>query len=76
MQEKEFNLLEESWIKVITPSLEQKEVSLLDVILHAHEYTSLSGETPTQDVALLRVLLALVETIFYRYNENGETDEL
>ncbi len=76
MQEKEFNLLEESWIKVITPSLEQKEVSLLDVILHAHEYTSLSGETPTQDVAVLRVLLALVETIFYRYNENGETDEL
>lgn len=76
MQEKEFNLLEESWIKVITPSLEQKEVSLLDVILHAHEYTSLSGETPTQDVAVLRVLLALVETIFYRYNENGEAYEL
>ena len=76
MQEKEFNLLEESWIKVITPSLEQKEVSLLDVILHAHEYTSLSGETPTQDVAVLRVLLALVETIFYRYNEKGKADEL
>lgn len=76
MQEKDFNLLEKSWIKVITPSLEQKEVSLLDVILCAHEYTSLSGETPTQDVAVLRVLLALVETIFYRYDAEGEKDEL
>lgn len=76
MQEKEFNLLDEPWIKVLTPSLERKEVSLTDVLIYSHEYTNLSGEMPTQDAAILRVLLAIVTTIFYRYDENGEKEEL
>ncbi len=71
MQEKEFNLLDEPWIRVITPSLEQKEVSLTDVIIHAHEYKNLSGEMPTQDAAILRLLLAAAVTIFYRYDGDG-----
>ncbi len=73
---KEFNLLDEPWVKVITPSLEQKEVSLTDVLIRSHEYRNLSGEMPTQDAAVLRVLLAVVITIFYRYNEEGEKEEL
>lgn len=72
MQEKEFNLLDEPWIRVVTPSLEQKEVSLTDVLIHAHEYKDLSGEMPTQDAALFRVLLAAAITIFYRYDADGE----
>lgn len=72
MGEKEFNLLDEPWIKVITLSLEQKEVSLTDAIIHAHEYKSLSGEMPTQDVAVLRVLLAVAITVFYRYRADGK----
>lgn len=43
MQKKEFNLLDESWIRVVTPSLEPKEVSLVDALVHAHEYQYLSG---------------------------------
>lgn len=76
MNEKEFDLLEEPWIKVIKPSLELREVSLTDVLIHAHEYTDLSGETPAQDAALFRILLAVVLTIFYRYDENGKEEEI
>lgn len=76
MQEKEFNLLKEPWIKVITPSLEQKEVSLMDALIHAHEYVDLSGEMPTQDAAILRLLLAVAVTVFYRYDVYGEESEL
>ena len=72
MQEKEFNLLREPWVKVITPSLEQMEVSLTDALVHAHEYADLSGEMPTQDAAMLRVLLAVAVTVFYRYDANGD----
>ena len=63
MQEKEFNLLEEPWIKVIMPSLEQKEVSLTDAIIYAHQYKNLSGEMATQDAAMFRLLLAITVTI-------------
>ena len=54
-REKEFNLLESPWVKVVTPSLEQNEVSLTEAIVHAHEYGNLSGEMATQDAAVLRV---------------------
>ncbi len=76
MEEREFNLLDEPWIKVITPSMEQKEVSLTDVMIHAHEYKDLSGEMATQDAALLRVLLAVAVTIFYRYGADGKEEPL
>ena len=76
MQEKEFNLLEEPWIRVLTMDLDEKEVSLLEVLVHAHEYSALSGEMPTQDFAVLRVLLACIQTVFYRYNADGEFDPI
>lgn len=76
MEEKEFNLLDEPWIRVVTLSLEQKEVSLTDALVHAHEYKYLSGEMPTQDAAILRVLLAAAVTIFYRYDANGKRQDL
>jgi len=76
MQEKEFDLLTQPWVQVSTFSLEQKEVSLMDALIHAHEYVGLAGETPTQDAALLRVLLAAALTVFYRYDEDGNEDEI
>lgn len=76
MQEKEFNLLEEPWIKVITPSLKQKEVSLTDAIIYAHQYKNLSGEMATQDAAIFRLLLAVAVTVFYRYDADGIEKEL
>lgn len=72
MDSKEFNLLTEPWIKVLTPSLDIREVSLTEALVHAHHYKALAGEMPTQDFAMLRFLLACMQTIFYRYDEDGE----
>ena len=47
-------------------------VSLKDALLRAHEFSGLAGEMPTQDVAILRTLLAVTMTVFYRVNEVGE----
>ncbi len=72
MEEKEFNLIYEPWIRVLNEECQIEEVSLLDAIIHAHEYTDLSGELATQDVAVLRLILAVLHTVFSRVDVNGE----
>ena len=37
VKEKEFNLLDEPWIRVMTDDCSVKDVSLTDALLHAHE---------------------------------------
>lgn len=69
--EKEFNLLDEPWIRVLLPGYEVREVSLTDTLLHSHDYLGLAGELPTQDVAILRLLLAVLHTVYYRVDETG-----
>lgn len=70
--EREFNLIDEPWICVRTADCQIKEVSLKEVILHAHEYIELSGETKSQDFAILRLLLAIMYTVFSRYDIHGD----
>lgn len=72
MTEKEFNLLHEPWIRVMRPDASVEEQPLPRVLTHAHEYVSLAGEMPTQDVAMLRLLLAVVHAVFTRVNEHGD----
>ena len=72
----EFNLLDEPWIRVRTRDCRVEEVSLKDVFVHAHEYEDLAGETAAQDVAMLRLLLAVLHCIFSRVDENGEENPL
>ena len=67
----EFNLIDEPWICVRTNDCQIKEVSLKDVFLNAHEYTELSGETRTQDFAVFRLMLAVMYTVFSRYDLQG-----
>lgn len=69
--EKLFNLIDEPWILVRKNNGETAEVSLLDALTHAHEYDALAGELPTQDVAILRLLLAVLYTVFTRYDSDG-----
>ena len=71
MNEKEFNLIDEPWIKVRTPTLTVETVSLREALLRAHTYTALAGELPTQDVAVLRLLLAVLHTVFSRVDCGG-----
>lgn len=76
MAEIEFNLLDESWIRVRLPDNSVREVSLTDALLHAHEYVDLAGETATQDAAVLRLLLSIPLTIFYRVDTEGNAAPL
>ena len=76
MQEIEFNLLTEPWVRVRLPDNTVQEVSLTDALVHAQEYMDLAGEMPTQDAAMLRLLLAVLFTVFSRVNEAGEPEPL
>ncbi len=72
MQEKEFNLVYEPWILVLNLNGEQEEVSLLKALERAHEFKCLAGELPTQDVAVLRLLLAALYATFTRVDAQGK----
>ena len=74
--DREFNLLEDPWIRVLDGDLTLREVSLSDALVHAHEYRALSGELPTQDAAMLRLLLSCLQTCFYRWDAQGQPDPI
>lgn len=71
MLEKEFNLLHEPWIMVMRKDGGTQEISMLELFRKASEYRSLAGELPTQDIAILRLLLAVLHAVFGRYDING-----
>lgn len=62
--EMEFNLLDEPWIIVKTKTNETKTWSILELFEHAHEAQGLAGELPTQDIAIMRLLLAIMHSAF------------
>lgn len=72
MKDKEFNLLHEPWIAAIRPDGVTEEVSLLELYQRTTEFRSLAGELPTQDVAVLRLLLAILHAVFSRYDTDGK----
>ena len=76
MMDREFNLLREPWIVVLDRGGVAREVSLADVFREAHEYRRLAGETPAQDAALLRLLLAVLHAVFTRRGTNGDPSPL
>ncbi len=71
MNNQEFNLLEEPWVRVMRLDCTVEEVSLVEALLNAHHYVNLAGEMPTQDAAVLRVLLALLFAVFARVDAEG-----
>ena len=44
MADKEFNLLDESWIRVMTKEHKIVELSLMDLLIHSQEYADFAGE--------------------------------
>lgn len=68
----EFNLVREPWIMVMKEDGVIEEVGLLDLFERAHQFRALAGELPTQDIAVLRLLLAILHSIFGRYDPDGE----
>jgi CRISPR system Cascade subunit CasA len=74
--EKRFNLIDEPWIRVLLADSGTSEVSLKDALVNAHRYRDLAGELPTQDAAILRLMLAVLHTVFSRVDENGNVSPL
>lgn len=71
--EQHFNLLSEPWIKVIDlKSSEEKTVSLQELFDHAADYRQLAGDTRSQDLALLRFLLAILTTVYSRFDADDQ----
>ncbi len=71
MSKKEFNLLDEPWIQVMDADGALREVSLLELFRSAPQWRRLAGELPTQDVAVLRLLLTILHAVFGRYDLDG-----
>ena len=74
MSEETFNLVDEGWIRVMRPDCTVEEVSLLQALTGAHNYISLAGEMEAQNVAMLRLLIAVTHTVFTRVDVDGEPD--
>ncbi len=66
-----FNLLREPWIRVLCQDGTVKEVSLTDALIQAHRFKSLAGEMATQDMAVLRLLLAVMHAVFSKTDAEG-----
>lgn len=71
-----FNLIDEPWISVVVNEKGQtEEISLKTLFGNAHVYKRIAGDTETQDFAVLRVLLAILHTVFSRFDAGGEPYE-
>lgn len=55
-----FDLLEKPWIPATDHAGRVQEFSIREVLGRAHELAALGGEMPTQEFAILRLLLAIV----------------
>lgn len=71
MDNRRFHLLTEPWVQVIDLAYQVRTVSLVTALLQAHTFRGLAGETETQNVAVLRFLLAVLHTVFSRAEEQG-----
>jgi CRISPR system Cascade subunit CasA len=68
-----FNLTTDPWIKVIeTDSGKERLVSLIDLFRNAQNYQQLAGEMRSQDLAILRFLLAILTTVYSRFDAEDE----
>lgn len=62
-----FDLVNEPWIKVLVKSSNEiHSVSLKQLFENTNEYRQLAGDTETQDLAILRFLLAILQTVYSR----------
>ena len=69
-----YNLLEESWIPVVeAKNSESKKVSLIEIFENAEKYRDIATDTKTQDFAITRLLLAILQTVFSRFDYQGNS---
>ena len=69
-----YNLLDEKWIMVADDKAVTK-VSIKELFNNAGRYKEFAGDMKTQDFAIMRVMLAILHTVFSRFNAEGEAYE-
>lgn len=72
MTDKSFNLASDPWIKVIDDQNSEQVVSLNDLFQNAVHYRQLAGEMKSQDLAILRFILAILTTVYSRYDAHDQ----
>ena len=69
-----FSLLDEPWISVFVDKTgEKKDVSMCEFFRNAGSFYSLAGEMETQNYAVMRFLLSVIQTVFSRFDYQGNT---
>ena len=72
MSKMKFNLVEDPWIKVLDKkTTEIKKLTLIEVFTNTSRYSRLSGEMSSQDLAVMRFLLAILTTVYLRFDMDG-----
>ena len=69
-----YNLLDEKWIQVASKDAVEK-ISIKELFAGAAKYKELAGDMKTQDFAVMRVMLAILHTVFSRFDSNGDPYE-
>ena len=69
-----YNLLDEKWIQVASKDTVEK-VSIKELFADEAKYKELAGDMKTQDFAVMRVMLAILHTVFSRFDSNGDSYE-
>lgn len=69
-----FNLIDQPWIPCVMLDGTAVEVSLRDMLVHAHEIRTIAAETPLINTAILPVALAVLHRMFGPKNRSAWED--
>ena len=67
-----YSLITQPWIKIKFKQGNTKEISLQDLFKQIDNIQSLDGDMATQNLAIFRLILALVTTVYQRVNSQGQ----
>lgn len=71
-----FNLIDDKWIEVLVNKKgDKKLVGLRDIFLNSDSYLDISGDMNIQDFAIMRLILAIMHTVFSRFDASGNPYE-
>ena len=68
-----YNLVTHTWLKVKYNDSSIKEISLKQLFTDATKIVALANDTPQQDIAILRLLLAIMLTVYQRNDIHGKS---
>ena len=71
-----YNLVTHTWLKVKYNDNSIKEISLKRLFTDATKIAALANDTPQQDIAILRLLLAIMLTVYQRNDIHGKSYQL